>query len=142
MGLYRQLQKVKEGEKLWSQRDHSQGQVSAPCWTLSTACEGAEVPSRCLPVRRRVILHVCSESRPPYTYNPAFLMPCLQTSPFIPSPRSLLLLLLKSVPFLRLLLLAIASLTPSEISAEVFKCVTKRGEELICEKKQLICGKN
>lgn len=141
MGLDRQQQQVNEVEKVWFQRDHSQGQVSAPWWGLVTVCKGDEVPSLCLLICIRVVSRICSESQPLYTYTPAFLMPCLQNSPFIPSPRSLLQLR-KFVPFLRLSLLAIDSFLPSEISMEVFKHVTKRGEELICENKQLICGKN
>lgn len=75
----------------------------------------------------RFIWHLCSESRLPYTSIPAFLMVWLQSIPFSPCTRSLL------QHFLRHFLVAIDSLLPSEISMEVFKHVTKQGDEPICE---------
>ena len=76
------------------------------------------------------------------THTPLHFSCSVSRVPHLFPVPGLLRLLLKSVPFLRLFLLAIDSLPPSEISVEVFKRVTKQGEQLIRENKQLIRGKN
>lgn len=124
--LNEQQRQVNEVEKFWSQRDCSQGQVSVPCWGHVTAFYklGSCVSASSY---MRFIWHLCSESRLPYTSIPAFLMVWLQSIPFSPCTRSLL------QHFLRHFLVAIDSLLPSEVSMEVFKHVTKQGDEPICE---------